>query len=731
MPEELGITIKFQGEAIGFDKSVAGMEKAINTLKREVKWLNKDLKIDPKNIVTLTDKMRNLYQQLVLQRKITQDWRNTIKDLADNGKQFTTEWTEAQVKLGSSLDKTRDLEKQMAKLNADIEKATSNTIQFSEAMGKVSNIANKVGDFFEPISKTSQGFLKDATQGAIDFESAFADVQKTVKSTGSEYLDEKMFSGLKDDVRELAQYLPKSASEIAKIMGLAGQMNVPADQLRDFTEAMVKFGDSTNITAEEAVTDIAQIYNVIGKGGDFSDLNNLLSAIVELGNNSATTEKDITTMFKNISAGASRVKMTESQMVALSATLSSLGLDKGGASSISRILQNIDMAVTDNGSKLQEWAKIAGVSGEAFKKAWSEDSADVLLQVISSISEMTDEGVSMNKVLKDLDITELRQVDTISRLVKAHQLYADNLNLANSAYSNGTALTKEAEKRYETLASQILILKNNFQEFAMTLGEILMPYIQELLDFMMQIANWLNTLDPQTQELLVKLIALLAVISPLSKVIGSITGILQLLTDKTSFFHTVFVPLFNTISHFVGGVFTNIVGFAMRHPILTAIVALIAIGVVLYNHVTEFRNEIILLWRDVKELWKTFEQTNYIDLLGEKFGILGKAIGWIIELIKNLINLIGGAIGRGLELLGIADRFGGIGESARELASGNGWNVINSGGFGEMMSGGFMSGGVTLNANFSVNSNNITRNDVRAWSEWLADDINEALGRRI
>jgi len=62
---------------------------------------------------------------------------------------------------------------------------------------------------------------------------------------------------------------------------------------------------------------------------------------------------------------------------------------------------------------------------------------------------------------------------------------------------------------------------------------------------------------------------------------------------------------------------------------------------------------------------------------------------------------------------------------------GGGMNVINSGGFNAMRSSGFNSGGITLNANFNVTTNNITRRDVKAWSDWIADDINEALGRRI
>ena len=77
---------------------------------------------------------------------------------------------------------------------------------------------------------------------------------------------------------------------------------------------------------------------------------------------------------------------------------------------------------------------------------------------------------------------------------------------------------------------------------------------------------------------------------------------------------------------------------------------------------------------------------------------------------------------------------------------GNGRSLVRSAGFGDLFrstmesvgkslgnfkSGGFASGGITVNANFNVNSNNIGRNDVRNWSSWIIDDINEALGKQM
>lgn len=98
--------------------------------------------------------------------------------------------------------------------------------------------------------------------------------------------------------------------------------------------------------------------------------------------------------------------------------------------------------------------------------------------------------------------------------------------------------------------------------------------------------------------------------------------------------------------------------------------------------------------------------------------------------------------------IGLQDGFGIGGSTAISVGRGTG---SRSGGFGSFgygdllkntmssiknalgnfRSGGFASGGITVNANFTVNSNNVGRNEVRTWSSWIIDDLNEALGKQL
>ena len=723
--ENLGIAIEFQGKTLYFDRTVANMNKAINTLKKEVRLFNKELKVDPKNIEVLTKKMNNLRQQEKLAKDMLAEYRNYLEDLNRRGASpFSEEWKQTVVNIEKAQDKVLGIEQQIAKLDAQMEDLPNAWDKFADVVDKVADGVGKVADKLEPISKASGDFLKGAVEGAVDFESAFADVEKTVTAS------DEQFDELRVGLRELAKEVPTSASELSKIAGLAGQMNVPAEQIVDFTKAMVDFGNATNISAEQATQEIAQIYNVIGKGGDFSDLDNLLSAIVELGNNSATTEKDIVEMFRNISAGATRVGMTEAEMVALASTLSSVGLDKGGASAISKIMTRIDMAVTQGGDDLKAWAEIAGLSAKEFQQAWGEGASDVLLDIVTAMSTMSDEGISMNKILSDLDISEIRQVDTISRLANANEEYAKNLGLANKAYKDGTALNEEAQKRYDTIASKIEIMKNNFMEFALTIGDMLLPYVDWLIQSVQALSDWLNNLSPHTKLLITRIATILAVSSPLMRVIsrvltgvgglvrgiGMIGGVVKTLFSVVSAFWGFLAPMFGQLATFL----------ATHAGWIGLIMILIGAVVELYNNCEPFREFVDNMIKKIKELWDKFKETNWIEVLGEKFGWFGEIIGGLIELVKTLLSWFGKLIDKALEFLGLKSSIEGFasGMSSHGNGLGKGINVIQSGGFNS-------GGSLTLNANFSVYSNNVTRDDVRAWSRWIADDINEELGRRI
>ena len=72
---------------------------------------------------------------------------------------------------------------------------------------------------------------------------------------------------------------------------------------------------------------------------------NLGSAIVDLGNNLATTESEITEMGLRLAGAGKQIGMTEGDIVGFAAALSSVGIEaEAGGSAFSRLMVQMQLA---------------------------------------------------------------------------------------------------------------------------------------------------------------------------------------------------------------------------------------------------------------------------------------------------------------------------------------------------------------------------------------------------
>src|SRR5690606_3296424 len=77
-------------------------------------------------------------------------------------------------------------------------------------------------------------------KSAADYESAMANVQRTSEMSAQEA------AAVRDEFVAIAQEIPATFTDIAKVGELAGQLNVPAERIADFSESVLKFSATTN-----------------------------------------------------------------------------------------------------------------------------------------------------------------------------------------------------------------------------------------------------------------------------------------------------------------------------------------------------------------------------------------------------------------------------------------------------------------------------------------------------
>jgi len=331
-----------------------------------------------------------------------------------------------------------------------------------------------------------------AAKAAIDFESAFAGVRKTVDATESEY------KGLSDSIKKMSTEMPTAASELAYIMELAGQLGIRGnDNLEKFTKTIADMSVSTNLSSEAAATMMAQFANITKMST--GDIEKLGSTIVDLGNNFATTEADILSMGMRLAGAGSQVGLSQAQIMGYAAALSSVGIEaEAGGSAFSKIMVKMNLAAETGKDGLGDFAKVAGMTGKQFQTAFKQDAASAIQAFIVGLGKMDEDGTSAIKILDDMGIKEIRLRDALLRASNASDLFAKAQNSANQAWTEGSALATEADKRYATTASRIKILGNEMTAMAMNAGEAyVLPGLEK---GMSQAKKWITSLKSMTKE---------------------------------------------------------------------------------------------------------------------------------------------------------------------------------------------------------------------------------------
>ena len=425
------------------------------------------------------------------------------------------------------------------------------------------------------------------TAAAISWESAFAGVKKTsdevVDSNGNVVYS---YDDLESSLRNLANELPSTHSEIAAVAEAAGQLGIQTENVSAFTKVMIDLGESTNMSAETAATELARFANITQMSQD--QFSNLGSALVDLGNNFATTESEISAMALRLAGAGAQIGMSEGDILGFAAALSSVGVEaEAGGSAFSKVMINMQLAVEKgtgafeelkshaddqgvswerlvsavrNGGKeltgvskemgftsaelkkmykeadnsktsLEQFADVAGMTSDKFSEMFKSNPSEAIMKFVEGLGKAEEQGSTAISVLDSMGITEVRLRDSLLRAANASGVFAGAVEMGNEAFGENTALAEEAGKRYETTESKLKMLRNEAVNAAIDLGGPFVDALRDglesskpLVEQLGKLATAFSEADPKTQQMIVKLLAATAAAGPLLSITGKLSG---------------------------------------------------------------------------------------------------------------------------------------------------------------------------------------------------------------
>ena len=515
--------------------------------------------------------------------------------------------------------------------------------QFEAIGSKLTSIGNKmasVGDTLtKKVSVPLAGLGAASVKSFADWESAFAGVMKTVDETAT-----TTYEDLAEGIKQMSTETAASKEEIAGVAEAAGQLGVGADDILKFTKTMVMMGDSTNLSAEEAATALARISNITGE--PLENIDKLGASIVALGNSFATNESSIVEMSNRLASAGTIAGLSTTDVLALAAAMSSVGIEaEAGGTAMTQTLTSISQAVSAGGDDLNRLAQVSGKTAQEFAAEWKASPVTALQEFISGLSEMYAAGVDTYAVLDELGMSGIRQSNMLQSLALASDQLTSAINVSNQAYIENAALTNEAEKRYQTFNSQLSQTKEMASNIAIQFGEIMMPYVQKLVEKIQSLVQWFGNLDGKTQEMIVKIGLIVAAIGPALSIVGTIIStigsistavgaVIKLGPTILAMITSIQAVITGTLIPAIAGIITAVAPFLPLIAAVAAAIAAIIIVIKNWAEITEF----------VKEKWRIL--TNFLAetiakiqrFFEEHFGFLGQLFATKIEIIRTIIT---------------------------------------------------------------------------------------------
>jgi len=481
LKREIKTTLVLDGEQ-KFKQELQAAAREMRVLKSETRANTLAFGENSKSVEALTQRNQGLTKQAQQQREIIDALTRAVGESAEKYGEADRRTDDYRIQLNNAQVALSRIENEIQKNNKAIAEQTDKWKQVGEAAEKA---GKKVTDAGKSMTKVGGTLTKGLTlpivaagaaalKASIDFETAWAGVLKTVDGT------EAQLAALKQGIIDMSMELPASTTEIAGVAEAAGQLGIQTDNILAFTRTMIDLGETTNLASAEAASSLAQFANVTQMSQDNFD--RLGSTVVALGNNLATTEAEIVNMGMRLAGAGKQIGLTEAQIMGFSGALASVGIRaEAGGSAFSKVFSNMQVAVETSNSKLRDFARVAGMTSAEFQQAFKRDAADAIASFIEGLSKMDEKGISSIATLEEMGITELRLRDSLLRVSNAGDLVRNSLDLATRSWDENIALTKEAELRYGTTASQMKMVRNEAIEVARQFGDAMVPVLRDVL----------------------------------------------------------------------------------------------------------------------------------------------------------------------------------------------------------------------------------------------------------
>ena len=445
---------------------------------------------------------------------------------------------------------------------------------------------------------------KKAWTVASDFEASMSQVGAIAGAQGAE------FDALRDKAVQLGKDTVFSSSEVADAMVEMAKAGWNSTQIINGMEGVLDAASASGENLSTVSTIMADAMTTFGI--EASEASHVADVLTQSANKGTISISDIGQSLKYIgpSAAAAGFSFEDVNTAILAMSQSGIKASQAGTS-LRTLFVNLVKPTDAMKTAMNELGIEITNSDGTFKSL-----DDIIAQLRSSMSGMTDE----QKAYYASVLAGKTGLSGMMSLLNMSQEEYDDL--AASIDNCGGVADETAAIMQDNLKNDVEQLMGSLEALAITVMKNLEPVLRQFVQWLEGIVDWFTALDPQIQNAIVIVGALVAALGPVLVILGGIIGGAQQVNNALGVVTKAFQSLTNipsllaTIGKGAGAAFS-----AITSPIglvVAAIAALVAAFLYLWNTNEDFREAITNIWNGIVETL-----TGLFNGIGERLSALG------------------------------------------------------------------------------------------------------------
>ena len=522
-----GITVKIGGDTAPLSKALKKVNKEITNTETELKEVEKLLKLDPSHVETLKEKQSLLSKQIATTTKKLEALKKAQGEAAEmlaNGEIGQKEYEE----LCKQVEKCEtDLENLKAEAKDVGDQVAPSAEKIGEAFEAAGDKIIAAGEALAPFSAAAAAGLGVAVKTTGDFDQAMSEVAAISGATGED------FEALRAKAREMGETTKFSASESAEAFKYMAMAGWKTEQMLDGIEGVMSLAAASGEdlgTTSDIVTDA-----LTALGYKAEDAGRLADVMAAASSNANTNVGMMRETFKYAASVCGSYGYTMEDLALATGLMANSGIKASQAgtslrSIMSRLATNAGASSNALGA-LDILTKKLGV--DFYDTAGNmRPFRDVIQEARVAWAGLTkEEQATYSKT-----IAGQRAMTGWMAIMNASE---EDVNKLSTAIDNSNGTAKEmADTMLDNLPGQLTILKSQLQELAISIGDILMPTIRDIVSWVQSLVDKFNNLDEGTKEIIAKIAVFVAALSPalliggkIVKIIGKVIAFIPTITE--------------------------------------------------------------------------------------------------------------------------------------------------------------------------------------------------------